>query len=93
MFQEDGSLGSSNEISLNSSLESTSHGHALFASGYSYTASSSSTSIECLIDSGASYHLANDQAIFSTMRECNTNQIFVGDDRYLSVVGSGTVLV
>ena len=45
-------------INLYSSSESTSHGHALCASGYSYTASSSSTSIEWLIDSGASYHMA-----------------------------------
>ena len=72
-------------ISLDSSSESTSHGHALC--GYSYTTSSSSTSIEWLIDSGASYHMAKDQAIFSTMHECNTKQIFVGDDRSLSVVG------
>ena len=64
MFQEDGSLGSSNEeahISLDSSSKSTSHEHALCASGYSYTASSSSTSNEWLIDSGASYHMAKDQ--------------------------------
>ena len=27
------------------------------------------------------------------MNECNTKQIFIGDDRYLSVVGSGTVPV
>ena len=27
------------------------------------------------------------------MHECNTKQIFVGDDRSLSVVGFGTVLV
>ena len=96
MFQEDGSLGSNNEeahIILDSSSESTSHGHTLCASGYSYTASSSSTSIEWLIDSGASYHMAKDQAIFSTMLECNTKQIFVGDDRSLSVVGSKTVPV
>ena len=39
-------------ISLDSSLESTSRGHALCASGYSYTTSSYSTSIEWLIDSG-----------------------------------------
>ena len=85
-------------ISLDSSSESTSHGNALCASGYSYTASSSSTSNEWLIDSRASerlidsrasYHMAKDQAIFSTMHECNTKQIFVGDDRSLSVVGSG----
>ena len=67
--------------------------HALCASGYSYTASSSSTSIECLIDSGASYHMAKDKGIFSTMHGYNSKQIFVGDDRSLSVVGSGTVPV
>ena len=49
------------------------------------------SSIEWLIDSGASYHMAKDQAIFSTMHECNTKQIFVGNDRSLSVVGSRTV--
>ena len=31
--------------------------------------------------------------MFSTMYECNTKQIFVGDDRYLSVLGSGAVPV
>ena len=61
-----------NHISLDSSLKSKSHGHALCASGYSFTASSFSTSIEWLIDSGASYHMVNDQVIFSTMHECNT---------------------
>ena len=35
--------------------------------------------------------MAKDQAIFSTMHECNTKQIFVGDDISLSVVGSGIV--
>ena len=96
MFQEDGSLGSSNEEAprqLDSSSESTSHEHALCASGYSYTAYSSSTQNEWFIDSRASYHMAKDQAIFSTMHECDTKQIFVGDDRSLSVVGSETVPV
>ena len=51
-------------ISLDSSSESTSHGHVLCASSYSYTASSSSTSNEWLIDSGESYHMAKDQTIF-----------------------------
>ena len=37
--------------------------------------------------------MAKDQAIFSTMHECNTKKKFVGDDRSLSVVGSGRVLV
>ena len=57
------------------------------------TASSSSTSIEWLIDSGESYHMAKDKSIFSTMHECNTKQIFAGDDRSLSVVGSEIVPV
>ena len=35
--------------------------------------------------------MAKDQAIFSTIYECNTKQIFVGDDRFLIVVGSETV--
>jgi hypothetical protein len=37
--------------------------------------------------------MAKDRAIFSTLNECNTKQIFVGDDRYLSVEGSGTFQV
>ena len=80
-------------IILDSSSESNCHGHALYASGHSYTPSSSSTSNEWLIDFGASYNMAKDQAIFSSMHECNTKQIFAGDDRSLSVVGSGTIPV
>ena len=37
--------------------------------------------------------MAKNQDIFSTMHKCNTKQIFVGDDRSLSVVGSRTVPV
>jgi hypothetical protein len=36
---------------------------------------------------------ANNRDIFSTLNECNTKKIFVGDDRFLSVEGSGTVQV
>ena len=96
MFQEDGSLGRNNE-------EAPHQPRFIFriylswtctcASGYSYTASSSSTSNECLIDSRASCHMDKDQAIFSTMHECNTKQIFVGDDSSLSVAGSRTIPV
>ena len=32
-----------------------------------------------------------DQTIFSTVHECNTKQIFVGDDRSLNVVESGAI--
>ena len=37
--------------------------------------------------------MAKDKDIFSALNECNTKKIFVGDDRSLSVVGSGTVQV
>jgi hypothetical protein len=37
--------------------------------------------------------MAKDKAIFSTLNECNTKKICVGDDRSPSVVGSGTVQV
>ena len=41
---------------------------------------------------GTSYHMTNDKAIFfSDFKECNTKQIFVGDDRSLSGVGFGTI--
>ena len=81
-----------NNISLDSSSShSSSHGHALSASAFSFNATSTSSCNEWLIDSGASYHMAKDKAIFSALNKCNTKQIFVGDDRSLSVVGSGTV--
>ena len=63
-------------------------------SGFFFNASScSSSSNEWLIDYGASYHMDKDKSMFSTMHECNTKQIIVGDDRPLSVVRSGTVPV
>jgi hypothetical protein len=34
-----------------------------------------------------------DKDMFSVLNECNTKKIFFGDDRSLSVVGSGTVQV
>jgi hypothetical protein len=37
--------------------------------------------------------MAKDKDIFSSLNECNTKKIFVGDDRSLSVVGSGTIQV
>jgi hypothetical protein len=81
----------------NISIDSTSssHGHALSTSGFSFNSNSTTTSSsdEWLIDSGASYHMAKDKAIFSSLNECNTKKIFVGDDRSLSVVGSGIVQV
>jgi hypothetical protein len=80
-------------INIDSTSSSSSHGHALSASGFSFNTTSTSSSDEWLIDSGASYHMAKDKDIFSSLNECNTKKIFVGDDRSLSVVGSGTVQV
>ena len=37
--------------------------------------------------------MAKDRDIFSDLNECNTKKIFVGDDRSLSVEGSGIVQV
>jgi hypothetical protein len=80
-------------INIYSTSSSSSHGHALFASGFSFNTTSTSSFDEWLIDSGAPYHMAMDKDIFSALNECNTKKIFVGDDRSLSVVGSGTVQV
>jgi hypothetical protein len=82
-------------ISIDSSPSSSSHGHALYASGFSFNTPSTTTSSddEWLIDSGASYHMAKDKSIFYALNECNTKKIFVSDDISLSVVGSGTVKV
>jgi hypothetical protein len=74
-----------------SSSNSSSHGHALSASGFSLNATSSSSFDEWLIDFGASYHMAKDKVVFLALNECNTKLVFVGDDRFLSVVGFGTI--
>jgi hypothetical protein len=65
-----------------SSSSSSSHGHALSASVFSFntTSTTTSSSDEWLIDSGASYHMAKNKAIFYALNECNTKKIFVGDD-------------
>jgi len=73
-----------------SSSSSSSHGHALFASDFSFNATSTSSSNEWLIDYEASYHMDKDKAIFYALNEYNTKQIHVDDDRPLSVVGFGT---
>jgi hypothetical protein len=80
-------------INIDSTSSSSSHGHALSASSFSFNATSTSSSDEWLIDSGASYHMAKDRDIFSSLNECNTKKIFVGDDRSLSVEGIGTFQV
>jgi hypothetical protein len=68
-------------IDIDSTSTSSSHGHALSASGFSFNTPSTSTSDKWLIDSGASYHMSKDRYILSTLNECNTKKIFVGDDR------------
>jgi hypothetical protein len=78
---------------IDSTYSSSSHGHALSTYVLSFDATSTSSSYEWFLDSGASYHMAKDKAIFYVLNECNTKKIFVGDDRSLSVVGSGTVQV
>ena len=59
-------------------------------SGYALDVSSSSHSHEWLIDSGVSYHMEKNKSMFSSLNDCNTKHNYVGDDRSLSVVGSGT---
>jgi hypothetical protein len=63
-------------INIDSCCCSSSHGHALSASGFSFNTPSTtiSSSDEWLIDSGASYHMAKDKAIFSTLNECSTRR-------------------
>ena len=80
-------------ISIDSTSSSSSLGHALSSYGFSFNASSTSSSDEWLIDYGESYHMAKDKSIFCALNECNTKKIYVGDDRSLSVVRSGTVQV
>jgi hypothetical protein len=79
-------------IDIDSSYFS-SHGHTLSASGFSFNATSTASSDEWFIDSTTSYHMDKDKAIFSTINESSTKKIFVGDDRSISVIGSGTIQV
>jgi hypothetical protein len=80
-------------INIDSTYSSSSHGHALSASGFSFNTTSNSSLDEWLIDYGASYHMAKDKDIFFALNECNTKKIFVGDDISPRVVGSGKVQV
>jgi hypothetical protein len=80
-------------INIDSTSSSSSHGHALSASGFSFNTTSTSSSDEWLIDSGACYHMVKDKEIFYSPNVCNTEKIFVGDNRSISVVGSGTIQV
>jgi hypothetical protein len=73
------------------SSSSSSHGLALFASRFSFNATSTSPFNEWLIDSGVSYHMGKDKSIFPTLNEFNTKKIYFGEYRSLIVVGFGTI--
>ena len=65
-------------INLDLSSDSTTHGHELCDYSFYYNVSSSS-SYDLIINYGKYYIISKDKAIFSTMNECNTKQIFVKD--------------
>ena len=52
-------------ISIDSTSYSSSHGHALSSSGFSFNTNFASSSYEWLIDSGEYYHLDKDKDIYS----------------------------
>ena len=83
-------------LHLDTSLTSSSR-HALSASSYAPSSSSYALNVsfspppsEWLIDFGASYHMAKGKAMFSALNDSNAKNIYVGDDRSLSVVGFAT---
>jgi hypothetical protein len=80
-------------ISIDSTSSSSSHGHSLSCFGFSFNSTYTPSSDEWLIYSGAFYHMDKDRDIFSSLNECNTKKIFVGDDRSLNVEGYGTIRV
>jgi hypothetical protein len=80
-------------IDSTTTSSSSSHGHALSSFVFSLNATSSSSFNECHIDSGAYYHMVEDKSIFFSLNECNTKKIFIVDNIYLIVVGSGKIQV
>jgi hypothetical protein len=80
-------------INIDSTSSSSSHGHSLSTSVFSFNTPSTSSYDEWLIDYGASCHMDKDKNIFSSLNECNTNKIFVSDNRTISVVGSRIIQV
>jgi len=75
-----------------SSTTSFSYGHALSIVGFSFNATSTSSSNEWLIDYGAYHHMNKDKTIFLLLMNV-TPQIFFSDDRSLNVVGYGTIQI
>jgi hypothetical protein len=60
-----------------SSFNFSSHGHALFAFGFSFNATSTLFSNEWLNDSGASYYMAKDKVIFVLLMNVTPNKYFL----------------
>ena len=73
------------------SSNSSSHGHALSDSGFSFNATSTSSSDEWLIDSWACYHMAKDKTIFILLMNVTPNKYLLVMMSSLSVVGYGTI--
>ena len=59
----------------------------LITSSYSLNVSSSSSSHEWFIDSGASYHMIKDTPMLLALKDCNANNIYFGDNRSLNIQG------
>lgn len=53
--------------------------------------SSSSLSHDWIINYRACYQMAKDKDMFSALNVCNTKNIYVGDDKSLSVLGLGII--
>jgi hypothetical protein len=83
------------KINIESSYSNSfSHWHALSICSFSFNATFNSSFDEWLTYSREYHHMAKEKSIFnSTINECNTTQIFVGDDRSLSFMGYGIVQV
>ena len=82
------------DTSSTSSLRQTIYASIYASSGPGCALSDSSyssSSHEWLIDSGSSYHMGKEKAMFWDLDYCNTKNIYVGDDKSLRVVGFGIV--
>lgn len=66
------------------------YGYAPSTLGYALDASSS-PSYKWITDYGSSYNMAKDKVMFSYLNHCKTKNIYVGDDKYLIIVVSGTI--
>ena len=64
-------------FSFNATSTYSSHGHALSAYGFSFNTPFNSTSNKWLIDYGASYHMAKDRDIFSSLNELTRRKYFL----------------